>query len=80
MSDPLMELFDEDNEEQRPFIAPVLTHQRLDPLHGQIEMFRVKRAEPLVVVSHVPELRHRVEDLIELDRHPTTGDTRVLSS
>ncbi|GMQ86292.1 MAG: hypothetical protein BMS9Abin07_1865 [Acidimicrobiia bacterium] len=33
----------------------------------------------VVVVSHVPELRHRVEDLIELDRNPTTGDTRVLS-
>jgi len=33
----------------------------------------------VVVVSHVPELRHRVEDLIELDRSPTTGDTRVLS-
>lgn len=34
----------------------------------------------VVVVSHVPELRHRVEDLIELDRSPTTGDTRVLSA
>jgi exonuclease SbcC len=32
----------------------------------------------VVVVSHVPELRHRLEDLIELDRNPTTGDTRVV--
>jgi DNA repair exonuclease SbcCD ATPase subunit len=34
----------------------------------------------VVVVSHVPELRHRLEDLIELDRDPTTGDTRVLQA
>jgi DNA repair exonuclease SbcCD ATPase subunit len=32
----------------------------------------------VVVVSHVPELRQRIEDLIELDRDPVTGDTRVL--
>jgi hypothetical protein len=33
----------------------------------------------VVVVSHVPELRQRVEDLIVLDRNPVTGDTKVLS-
>jgi len=32
------------------------------------------------VVSHVAELRHRVEDLIELDRDPITGDTIVVRS
>lgn len=31
----------------------------------------------VVVVSHVPELRHRIEDLIELDRHPVTGDSII---
>ena len=34
----------------------------------------------VVVVSHVPELRARLEDLIVLDRHPATGDTRVMSA
>ena len=34
----------------------------------------------VVVVSHVPELRHRIEDLIVLDRSPTTGDTRVVKA
>lgn len=34
----------------------------------------------VVVVSHVPELRARLEDLIVLDRNPVTGDTRVLSA
>lgn len=33
----------------------------------------------VVVVSHVPELRSRIEDLIELDRQPHTGDTIVVS-
>jgi DNA repair exonuclease SbcCD ATPase subunit len=31
------------------------------------------------VVSHVPALNERIEDLIELDRDPVTGDTRVVS-
>jgi DNA repair exonuclease SbcCD ATPase subunit len=32
----------------------------------------------VAVVSHVPQLRERVEDLIELDTDPVTGDTVVL--
>jgi hypothetical protein len=28
----------------------------------------------------VPEMRHRIEDLIQLDRDPSTGDTRVIRS
>lgn len=58
----------------------------LDPEHLDLAMEGIESlvsedgSRLVVVVSHVPELRHRVEDLIELDRHPTTGDTRVLSS
>ena len=33
----------------------------------------------VVVVSHVSEMRSRVEDLIELDRQPHTGDTIIVS-
>ncbi len=32
----------------------------------------------VVVVSHVLDMRHRIEDLIELDRDPVTGATRVV--
>jgi DNA repair exonuclease SbcCD ATPase subunit len=32
----------------------------------------------VVVVSHVPELRDRIEDLIRLERSPVTGDTVVV--
>ncbi len=32
----------------------------------------------VAVVSHVPEMMHRLEDLLVLDRDPTTGDTRVV--
>ena len=35
-------------------------------------------ARLVVVVSHVAELRHRIEDLIELDRSPVTGTTTVV--
>ena len=58
----------------------------LDPEHLDLAMEGVETlvAEDqhrlVVIVSHVPELRHRIEDLIELDRDPTTGDTRVLSA
>lgn len=58
----------------------------LDPEHLDLAMEGIESlvsedgSRLVVVVSHVPELRHRVEDLIELDRHPTTGDTRVLSA
>ena len=58
----------------------------LDPEHLDLAMEGIESLVSdegnrlVVVVSHVPELRHRVEDLIELDRSPTTGDTRVLSA
>jgi len=32
----------------------------------------------VVVVSHVPELRERIEDLIVLDKDPVTGDSIVV--
>jgi exonuclease SbcC len=34
----------------------------------------------VVVVSHVPEMRQRLEDVIILDRDPRTGDTKVMSA
>ena len=57
----------------------------LDPEHLDLAMEGIETLVSesgnrlVVVVSHVPELRHRIEDLIELDRSPTTGDTRVLN-
>jgi exonuclease SbcC len=56
----------------------------LDPEHLDLAMEGIESLVAddndrlVVVVSHVPELRHRLEDLIELDRSPTTGDTRVV--
>jgi exonuclease SbcC len=56
----------------------------LDPEHLDLAMEGIEslvsadKDRLVVVVSHVPELRHRLEDLIELDRSPTTGDTRVI--
>jgi len=56
----------------------------LDPEHLDLAMEGIEALASdaadrlVVVVSHVPELRHRIEDLIELDRSPTTGDTRVV--
>ncbi len=58
----------------------------LDPEHLDLAMEGIEAlvagdsARLVVVVSHVPELRHRIEDLIQLDRDPLTGDTRVLRS
>ncbi len=58
----------------------------LDPEHLDLAMEGVEALAAdesdrlVVVVSHVPELRHRIEDLIVLDRDPTTGDTRVVSA
>jgi exonuclease SbcC len=58
----------------------------LDPEHLDLAMEGIEtlvagdQERLVVVVSHVPELRHRIEDLIELDRDPTTGDTRVVSA
>ncbi len=58
----------------------------LDPEHLDLAMEGIEAlvadhaARLVVVVSHVPELRHRIEDLIRLDRDPLTGDTKVLQS
>lgn len=57
----------------------------LDPEHLDLAMDGVERlvaagADRLVVVvSHVPALRERFEDLIVLDRDPVTGATRVVA-
>ncbi len=57
----------------------------LDPEHLDLAMEGIEALVAnhpnrlVVVVSHVPEMRHRVEDLIELDRNPVTGDSIVLS-
>jgi exonuclease SbcC len=56
----------------------------LDPEHLDLAMEGIEAlvagesSRLVVVVSHVPELRHRIEDLIQLDRDPLTGDTRIL--
>jgi exonuclease SbcC len=58
----------------------------LDPEHLDLAMEGIEQlasgaANRLVlVVSHVAEMRHRIEDLIELDRDPVTGDTVVVHS
>lgn len=58
----------------------------LDPEHLDLAMEGIEAlvadnaSRLVVVVSHVPELRHRIEDLIELDRDPLTGDTRIVRS
>ena len=56
----------------------------LDPEHLELAMEGIEALvggdRLVVVVSHVPQLRERVEDLIELDKDATTGDTRVVSS
>ena len=55
----------------------------LDPEHLGLAMEGIERlvtetsSRLVVVVSHVPELRLRIEDLIELDKHPLTGDSVV---
>ena len=57
----------------------------LDPEHLDLAMEGIEslvsdREQRLVmVVSHVPEVRERIEDLIELDNDSTTGDSRVVS-
>lgn len=54
----------------------------LDPEHVALAMEGIERlvaGDRLVaVVSHLPELRDRVEDLIILDKQPLTGDTLVI--
>ncbi len=58
----------------------------LDPEHLDLAMEGIEALVAdgsdrlVVVVSHVPELQARLEDLIVLDRHPATGDTRVMSA
>jgi exonuclease SbcC len=55
----------------------------LDAEHLDLAMEGVERLVSdegdrlVLVVSHVPELRQRVEDLVVLDKDPVTGDTRV---
>lgn len=57
----------------------------LDPEHLDLAMSGIERLVTtgpdrlVVVVSHVPALNDRIDDLIELDRDPMTGDTRVVS-
>lgn len=56
----------------------------LDPEHLDLAMDGIEAlvadgsSRLVIVVSHVPELRHRIEDLIQLDRDPATGDTRII--
>ncbi len=56
----------------------------LDPEHLDLAMEGIEQLAAgatdrlVLVVSHVPDMRHRLEDLIELDRNPVTGDTVVV--
>ena len=54
----------------------------LDPEHLDLAMEGIEALvggnRLVAVVSHVPQLRERVEDLIELDNDPVTGDTIVV--
>jgi exonuclease SbcC len=58
----------------------------LDPEHLDLAMEGIEQLVAdssdrlVVIVSHVPELRMRMEDLIQLERSPATGDTQVVSS
>ena len=58
-----------------------VTSAELAELTRRIEALIAGDSSRLVVaVSHVPELRERIEDLIVLDRDPLTGDTRIRRS
>ena len=56
----------------------------LDPEHLDLAMEGVEKlasdsAQRLVLlVSHVPELRERVDDLLILEKDPATGDTKIV--
>ncbi len=56
----------------------------LDPEHLDLAMEGIEAVAAgatdrlVLVVSHVPELRDRLEDLIELEKDPVSGNTRVL--
>lgn len=58
----------------------------LDPEHLDLAMEGIEAlvsgdgSRLVVVVSHVPEMRLRIDDLIVLDRDPALGDTRVIRS
>lgn len=58
----------------------------LDPEHLDLAMEGIEQLVSdetdrlVVVVSHVPEMRMRLEDLVELERSPVTGDTKVITS
>ncbi len=57
----------------------------LDPEHLDLAIRGIERlvaSHPnrlVVVVSHVPEMQERLEDLICLDKDPITGETKVLT-
>ena len=57
----------------------------LDPEHLDLAMEGIeslvsaREQRLVVVVSHVPEVRERIEDLIVLDNDSTTGDSRVVT-
>ncbi len=57
-----------------------LDPEHLDLAMEGIETLAAAASRLVVIVSHVPELRDRIEDLIELDKSPVTGDTRVVRS
>ena len=57
----------------------------LDPEHLDLAMEGIeslvsaREQRLVVVVSHVPEVRERIEDLIVLDNDSTTGDSRLVA-
>jgi exonuclease SbcC len=57
----------------------------LDPEHLDLAMDGIEAlvtesgSRLVAVVSHVPSMRDRIDDLVVLDRHPTTGDSVVVS-
>lgn len=56
----------------------------LDPEHLDLAMEGIERlvassdSRFVAVVSHVPEMRQRIEDLIRLDRDAVTGNTKIV--
>lgn len=56
----------------------------LDPEHLDLAMEGIERlvassdSRFVAVVSHVPEMRQRIEDLIRLDRDAVTGNTQIV--
>ena len=56
----------------------------LDPEHLDLAMEGIERLAAddsdrlVLVVSHVPDMQQRIEDLVRLDRDPVTGDTKVM--